>query len=78
MRGRPASEIDTTIMCRVPVPFLLSKARHMYQQYLAICLDQKEEPETVEINSRWLRRWLIEVRLSCRQPNAVAQERIWE
>ena len=41
----------------------------MYQQYLAICLDQKEEPETVEINSRWLRRWLIEVRLSCRQPN---------
>ena len=44
--------IDVRIMRRVPVSFLLTMARHMYQQYLAICLELGEDPETVDVGPR--------------------------
>ena len=69
--------INVHIMCRVPMSFLLAMARHMYQQYLAICLELGEDPETVDVGPRWLKRWLIEVRLASRLPNRKYKVKRW-
>ena len=66
--GNIRFSIDVTIMCRVPFSFLLAMARHMYEQYLAICLELGEDPETVDVGTRWLKAWLIAVRLASRMP----------
>ena len=69
--------IDVTIMCRVPISFLLAMARHMYRQYLAITLELGEEPETVDVGPKWIRMWLIEVRLTSRMPNRKFKVKRW-
>ena len=57
--------------------FLVTMARHMYQQYLAVCLELGEEPETVDAGPRWVKRWLIEVRLCSRLPNRKYKVKRW-
>ena len=61
--------IDTKIMCRVPISFLLAYARHLYRQYCATSLELEEDPETVDVGPKWIRMWLIEVRMASRMPN---------
>ena len=48
--------IDVSVMCRVPISFLLAMARHMYQQYLAITLELEEEPLAVHVDGVGQRR----------------------
>ena len=69
--------IDVKIMCRVPIAFLLAMARQMYQQYLVITLELGEDPETVDVGTRWLKAWLIEVRLTSRMPNRKYKVKRW-
>ena len=61
--------IDVKIMCRVPFSFLLARARQMLREYYVICLEEGVEPEHVDVGPKWLRVWLIEVRLAHRMPN---------
>ena len=61
--------VDTKIMCRFPKLAFLVKARCFYQYYLLACLDHGIEPETVDINGRWVNEWLRDNRLTQRQPN---------
>ena len=64
-------------MCRVPISFLLAMARHMYKQYLATCLELGEEPETLDVGPRWVRYWLIEVRLTSSMPTRKYKVKRW-
>ena len=61
--------IDTTVMCRVPVTFFLMKAKHMYQEYLVLCVNAGEDPEPIDVGMRWVWAWLREHRLTSRMPN---------
>ena len=69
--------IDVSIMCREPISFLLAMARHMYRQYLAITLELGEEPETVDVGPKWIKMWLIEVRLYSRMLNRKFKVKRW-
>ena len=69
--------INVSVMCRVPLSFLLAMAKQMYHQYLAICLELGEDPETVDVGPRWVKAWLMEVRLSSRMPNRKYKVRRW-
>ena len=48
---------------------LLVKAQMLQQDYVVLCLKAGREPERVDINGRWLRRFCHEYRLAVRQPN---------
>ena len=64
-------------MCRVPISFLLAMARHIYQRYLAVAVNLGEDPDTLEIGLVWVRRWLVEVRLTSRLPNRKYKVKRW-
>ena len=56
-------------MCRVPLCFLLSKARSLYHEYLITCTEEGVEAELVEVSLKWVHGWLHEHRLTHRMPN---------
>ena len=69
--------IDVKIMCRVPISFLLAMARHMYRQYVVVMLELEAEFETVDVSTKWVKMWLIEVRLAQRMPNRKYKVKRW-
>ena len=56
-------------MCRFPKLAFKVKAQMLYQEYIIECLHRGIQPETVDINDRWVDDWLHEHRLSQRKPN---------
>ena len=61
--------VDVKIMCRFPKLAFKLKAQSLYQEYIISSLHKGIQPETVTINDRWVNDWLVEHRLTQRQPN---------
>ena len=61
--------VNVKIMCRFPKLAFKAKARMLYEEYVIICLHRGVQPETVYITDHWVDDWLIEHRLTQRQPN---------
>ena len=61
--------IDACLMCRVPIALLLAMVRRMCRQYLAITLKLGDEPKTDDVTPRWIKMWLVEMRLCSRSHN---------
>ena len=61
--------VNVKIMCRFPKLAFKAKARMLYEEYVIICLHRGVQPETVYMTDHWVDDWLIEHRLTQRQPN---------
>ena len=61
--------VNTKIMCRFPKMAFKVKAQQLYQEYVIECLHRGIQPETVNINDRWVNEFLVENRLTQRKPN---------
>ena len=75
--------VDCKSMVRFPKKVLLVKAQMLQQDYDALCLKNKLEPETVQVSSTWLNQLLAKYRVShrfpdrkCKVPRAVLAERL--
>jgi len=55
----------------VPLPHegASGEGKMLQQDYVTACLEQKVEPEHVQVDGRWLNELLDEYRLSSRVPN---------